>query len=553
MKNLFQMCLMGLALTSLMLAPAQKVSAVQSAGEPAVVVSLSNVDEQLKDIRYLMEAAGQGGMYGFLVEPQANNFLKGIDRSQPLGALLYFSDDSPEPNWLALIPVKNMDDVLDTLDQNGIEVNESGSDVEMIGPDGSPIFLRKSGGYAAVSDDKEMLDMTPSNPVEALSAVSADFNFGAKLFVQRIPEGLREMAISGIENGYKEQMDNMDDEDLAELQAKNFEMQMEKMRSLINESEELVIGLNIDQAAKCLHLDAKMTGLDGSELARQSGLYGEAEPTRFGGFLSDDAAMTLSATGKVDSTDADQLNKMVEQLRDMANKGMDRDNVSGPQRELAEKILEDVLAVVKQTIEEGTMDMGAMANVDESNANLVAGMVVADPARLEKSVKELVAVAKTELADKAQFNLDMGTHEGVRLHEIVIDVSDEEGATKLLGGDKARIYLGIGDHAMYIGAGNDPLDTLKSAISGDGSKTGEAVPMQYNMRLAPILAKAAQMQDEDLPRQMAEKLAANGRDRISFVMNAIENGLEMRFEVQDGLLELISMAGGMMGGGGADF
>lgn len=553
MKNLFQMCLMGLALTSLMLAPAQKVSAVQSAGEPAVVVSLSNVDEQLKDIRYLMEAAGQGGMYGFLVEPQANNFLKGIDRSQPLGALLYFSDDSPEPNWLALIPVKNMDDVLDTLDQNGIEVNESGSDVEMIGPDGSPIFLRKSGGYAAVSDDKEMLDMTPSNPVEALSAVSADFNFGAKLFVQRIPEGLREMAISGIENGYKEQMDNMDDEDLAELQAKNFEMQMEKMRSLINESEELVIGLNIDQEAKSLHLDAKMTGLDGSELARQSGLYGEAEPTRFGGFLSDDAAMTLSATGKVDSTDADQLNKMVEQLRDMANKGMDRDNVSGPQRELAEKILEDVLAVVKQTIEEGTMDMGAMANVDEGNANLVAGMVVADPARLEKSVKELVAVAKTELADKAQFNLDMGTHEGVRLHEIVIDVSDEEGATKLLGGDKARIYLGIGDHAMYIGAGNDPLDTLKSAISGDGSKTGEAVPMQYNMRLAPILAKAAQMQDEDLPRQMAEKLAANGRDRISFVMNAIENGLEMRFEVQDGLLELISMAGGMMGGGGADF
>jgi len=554
-RNLFQTCLMGLAVTSLFLSPAKPVTA-QSAGEPAVVVSLANITNQLGDIRYLMEAAGQGGMYGFLVEPQANNYLKGIDRSKALGALLYFGDDSPEPKWLALIPVSNLDELLDTIDQAGIEINESGSDVELIGPDGSPIFLRKSAGYVAVSDDKEMLDQTPANPAEALGAVSPDVNFGAKLFVQRIPEALREMAISAIEDGYMNQMDQMGDEGMADLQRQNFEMQMEKIRSLVNESEELVLGMNIDEAAKTMHFDMQMIGQDGSELARQSNMYDSADPTRFGGFLDKDAAITMNMSGKVEGSDAEQFNKMMDQMRDLANKSMDDDNVSGPQREMANRILEDVIAVVKQTVEEGTMDMGAMAAVDADNANIVAGLLVADPARLEKSVKEIVSVAQSQLAGKAQFNMDMGTHDGVRLHEVVVDVSDEEDATKLLGSDKARIYVGIGDRAIYVAAGNDPLDTLKSAISNSSTAPADAVPMQYNMRLAPILAKAAQMQGEDMPRQMAEKLAANGRDRIRFVMTTVENGLDMRFEIEDGLLELIGMAAQMgqgMMGGGADF
>jgi hypothetical protein len=236
---------------------------------------------------------------------------------------------------------------------------------------------------------------------------------------------------------------------------------------------------------------------------------------------------------------------------------MDEDNVPDADREIATRVLDDVLAVIKETVEAGTMDAGAMAMVNDDGANFVAGLHVVDPARLEKSVREVVEAARDKVDGKAEFNLDMGSHEGVNLHEIVADVSDEEEFAKLLGSDKMKIFLGVGKDVLYLAAGNDPLASLKSAISDDGkSPSAETAPIQWNMHLAPILAKVADMQDEEMPRRMAEELAKSGRDRIRFIMKTIDNGFDMRFEAEDGIIKMAAVAGQQMGGmmgPGADF
>jgi hypothetical protein len=554
-KQILQTCCLGLALVGLLTAPAQVVHA-QDGGDPAVVVALGNLDSQMKDIKYLMNAAGQGGMYG-IIEGQSSQMLAGLDRKRPMGAMLWFSEESPEPKWLAFIPVSDLDGVLDTISNFGVDFEENGDNIEIITPDDETIFVRESAGYALVTDDEEMLGMAPANPAETLASVSPEFNVGARLFVQRIPESLRQMVIDGIESGYREQMDNIGDEDLAELQKHNFEMQMAQIRSMVNETEELTVGLNIDESAKSIHLDMQMIGQDGSELARQASNYASAKPTRFGAMLTDEATMSMGMTGTVAKEDAERMTEMFNQIREMAGKKMEEDEVPEADREIATRVLNDVLEVIRETVEAGTMDAGAMAMVNDDGANLVAGLHVVDPARLEESVREVVEAARDKVDGKAEFNLDMATHDGVRLHEIVADVSEEEDFTKLLGSDKLRIYLGVGSDVLYLGVGNDPLPNLKTAISDDGkSSSSENFPMQWNMHLAPILAKVADMQDEEMPRKIAAELAKSGRDRIRFIMKTIDNGFDMKFEAEDGIIQAGAQAaqqmGGMMGPG-ADF
>lgn len=550
MKQIFQWCAMGVVAAGLLLSPSRPVVA-QSAGDPAVVISLAGLGEQLNDVKYVMDKAGQGAMFG-MISAQANTFLNGFDRSKALGALLYFSEESPEPKWMALVPVKNMDDVLDTISQFA-EVEENG-DVTSITPQGSgeTMYVRESGGYAVISDSEEMLESAPSNPGELLSSVSADFNLGAKVFVQRIPEGMREMALSAIEEGYQQQMDAIGDEALAELQSQNFEMQMKRMKSLINETEQLVMGFNIDETAKSVHFDMQMVGLDGSELSRQSDGYGSADPTRFGGFSDDAATMSMSFSGKIAEGDAAEAKQSLDAVLQMALSKMEEENLGDSEKELATHVVTDLIDVLKATMDEGSMDMGAMVLLDDKNANLVAAVQVADPGKVEKSVKDIVAAAEGKTDDRVQFNLDMGSHEGVKLHEIVVSVPDDK-AQALLGSEEAKILLGIGNKAVYFAAGNDPMETLKKAISGGPGSSGKP-PMQMNLRLASLMKKVADVEDEEIPRMIADKLAKSGRDQISFVMTAIKNGLEMKLEAQDGILELLGVAAQMgMGGPGGDF
>ncbi len=71
---------------------------------------------------------------------------------------------------------------------------------------------------------------------------------------------------------------------------------------------------------------------------------------------------------------------------------------------------------------------------------------------------------------------------------------------------------------------------------------------EFNVFLSPILEMAAAVQDDTTLTKMAEKLKESGRDRITIVGKAIENGMLTRFEIQDGFLQLIQIAQEQFGG-----
>ena len=134
---------------------------------PGVVVSIAKVNEHLDDVEHLMDAAGFGQMSG-LVRMGASEYIRGIDLEKPLGALVFFNEESPEqPGVMAFIPVKDIEDVLDTL-APFVDIDEDGDDIILTMNDGTELVTRVAGDYAFMAQDAEMLEQVPGRLLHLL-------------------------------------------------------------------------------------------------------------------------------------------------------------------------------------------------------------------------------------------------------------------------------------------------------------------------------------------------------------------------------------------------
>lgn len=551
MKVFTKAILAGLMMAVAVL-PSLRVHA-QSSAEPAIVISMAALDEQMNDIGYVAEAAGFGQM-SFLIKMQAEQFLQGIDKENPAGVMLFFEEGAEEPSALGFVPIANMDDVLNTISQYA-EIDDDDPDLITIIPDGgTELMVKQEGGYAFISDRESLFEAIPSDPAAMLDGLEDSYNMGARVYAQRIPESLRNMWMDMIEEGYADTMNEMGDLP-SEFQEQNFGMQMDAMRSMMEETEELVIGFSADADGENLHFEILTTGTEGSKLAKQAASHADIPATRFAGFLMDGAAFTANACSEIEAEDAQQVSDMVDGMREGLYDELNDSDLSEEQAKMLESIADDCFEVLQDTIEEGRIDMGMVVMANET-VEFALGGQIADPKKLEDAIKELVKMAEREpeIREVAEFNLNSGTLNGVRLHEITVQVPDNEEEMLDILGDEMKILVGIGEKEVYLAGGSDPEALLSKAMTSEGS-VDKNLTMQFNLYVAPILKMAANIEGEAMMDEMAEKLNENGKDRVRISVSMIENGMKGSLEIQDGILELIGVAAQNMGGmmGGADF
>ena len=204
-----------------------------------------------------------------------------------------------------------------------------------------------------------------------------------------------------------------------------------------------------------------------------------------------------------------------------------------------ETLADDMISVLKETIAEGEFDGGAVMMMNKASMNFAGGAKIANPAKLEKSIKSLLEMAQEKSSDVVDVNFNSESYDGISFHKINFSVpSDEEEVQKIFG-DNITIMVGIGTDSVYLCGGSDPLPLLKASI--EKSKTaGELESLnQYNAFLTPILRFASGVTPEPALEKMADTLEESGKDRISVFSDVIENGIESRLEMEDGILALI--------------
>lgn len=536
------------SVTSLMLGLLVGVAALfpsqakaQSQPEPAVLVSIASLDEQMKDVKYLLSASGFPE-FNFFAKAAITPYTAGVDSSRDSGVMIYFNDSDAGFAVSGFVPIDDMDDLLDVIAGSVGEVEENDDDsFTIVTNDGTEVSVKESNGYAIFANEAGLLKDFPSAPGKMLGDLPEKYNLAFKVMPQRLPESVRKRAMELIKDGASQTLDELDEE-LQETQKKNMEMQLAQFESLLNETETLTIGMSADEDKKTLVTDVEMIAKDGSKLAAKFNEAKATGPSRFSGFLMEGAAMNANIQGKMSAEDGKVYAQLIsdgkQSILDEINEEGD---FSDSEYEKVESAVNNVVSVVEATMKKGVIDGGAALMFEETNANFAAGFGVVDPKKLEDTVKDLAPMLKKKAMEEDEieiiFNFESGSHAGVTFHEIKIALDEDQDEAREVFGDAVTVVIGVGVDSMYLGAGTDPMPLIKKAMDGAAEKEFDS---EVNFFITPMLKFASRMEDvPPMVASMAEKLAENGGDRIRMYTKAIKNGSFTRFEMQDGILSLI--------------
>lgn len=518
----------------------------------AAVIAIESVDDILKDASHLVGAAGFPEIVPFITFG-AGEYVQGLDRKKPAGAYVTF--DGEEPIVIGFLPVKDIDDFLDVLSNAGIDVSDGDNGVSEITSPAGNFFIKEKGGWAFISDNDENFDDLPGDPSVMVKDLAKDYMISAKLFISKIPKELRATAIEAMQEGFNNAAEGGDE--LAEMQQKLNEAQIGNLIEMIEDSESVTFGFDVNKEKKMLLVDTMFTAKANSTLAKRF-KASTGVMSRFGGFVRDKAAMTLEyAAGMLDADKA-QAKKSIAILQEQAMSSLDKDesigdNEKGDIKDAAKNVFEALNA----TIDSGKFDMGASLVLNDGKYDFVAGGAVADAKKVEEAVKKLVKTAGDELDGKVEVKLNDSRYKDVTFHKFLVAVDDESAAETL--GDDVTIIVGVSTDSIYLGVGDDAEESIEGCI--DASKmanvSGEN-QMKMDFKVADFLSFVSEAVGEAPPAvaDMAEALE-DGNDHITITTKTEGNSQRSQFIIQEGILKLIGVGaksfGGGFGGGGGGF
>lgn len=531
--------------------------AASDAMKTVAVVGATSYNNLIGDINYIGSLADRPEMgqmlQGTIALFTQGKGLDGVDQTKPWGVILQTDGQQFLP--VACIAVTDVDKVLNIVRGFGAKIDDGAEGAKQISlPNGQTIHLKSANGWAYIGQNENAIATLPADPESELNTIVADYDLGARVAVQNIPEQYRQMIIqamkSGMEDGLK-QKDGETDEQFANRR-KMAEAQVANFEALANEVDEVVTGWKLNTQAQTTNIDLTCRFLPDSKMAKQVAAYGTPQ-TNFAGFFQPDAALTMSFATKANpetiKENIEQMRITMDTMRKQAEKAIDEEeNIPDDETRAAVKAaLADFMDAFQATMESGQSDGGAAVHLGADSLTLVAGAQIKEPGKFESGLKKLAAVAEKEPGfNGVQWNA--ATHEGVNFHTLAVPVPEDETEARKMFGEKVDVAIGIGTDAVYVAVGQNNLDAVNKAIDASKAEPNKAVPpFAFSASLGQIMeAAAANGKEEDRAalQSIADMLKndVQGRDHIRANATLIENGLQYRFEAEEGVLKAIGKA-----------
>lgn len=520
-------------------APATEATSA-GATEPVVVVTLGSVDQLTQDLNYLSGAVGQpqfGGMFAMM----AGTFTQGIDTSQPVGVLVPLVDGTPEP--IALVPTSNVKTVLKRLEAQTGPADEldDGTLVVAIGP--NTVFIRQVGNWAVLARNRAVLDQAPADPASVIGEMGSDYDIAARLDMQQIPPNVRDALIGQLRQGFDQAMQRQGGEE-AESARQYAEQSMQQIEQLVSQTDDLMVGIDIDSSAQQIVVDASFTAIPGTQLAS---MYAGTQPipSSYSMVVRDNAAAYFHSACSISPEAAEQARGSVQDALKMVSTALGKtDKISEAEADEATEVIDRIADLILKSYEEGKLDAGALLLTDSGSMQFVLGSFVADGSEAAAIVKDIANKVQGH-QDAPRFTFDRDQYEGVTMHLIEADVPAEEDEVRKIFGDTLRVHIGTGEKSVYVAVGDPSVKLMKEMIDSAATPAATASSDlgQLELNLMPILQFAQSIEPNDGVASMIDALSrAKDAGRLRVVSTAMENGQKSRIVLGDGLLRAIGAA-----------
>ena len=538
MKSSLNLALAPLLALALLTQPL--ASAVAQALKPVGVVSIAGIKENLADVAYITRTAGMPD-YGDTARFFVGAMASGIDKARPIG--MYFVPRGNEFHAVAFLPLEpnGLATILKVHKEQLGEPKDVGNGILELG-NNRTVFAKEQAGWVFIAENKDSLTGLPQDPVTLLGDLPKSYNVSGKLFVQNIPTELRKMAIDEIKLGIERFLESPAarqgniGRDQAQQLTKVYVGNIEK---LLNEADEVFLGLGIDEAAKHVVLDIGASGKDGTSLARAMAMQADAK-TNFAGFTQPGASATLNVTSKVSPEDMAQTAAALQAARaQWARKIDDSPDIPADKREAIKNLMGPLFSVIEKTIATGQIDGGGVVLLMPKSLSFAAGGAVADGAGVEKFLSQLADLGKT-MPNFPKLELNAGSIGDIKLNRLTAPIPGNQREVRDLLGDQLEIIIGIGPKSVIVAGGRDAESLLKKVIDGSAQSRDKAVkPMELNISLLPILKFSKSVDDNPIIGDLIASLEGTGSDQVIIVNQAGPRSSTSRIEVQEGVIKAI--------------
>lgn len=524
---------------------------------PVAVVSLGAVDTAAADVAKLLTAVGAADEAA-AVQSFHKTMVAGVDWSRPCGVVVNAS--AGDFQTLAFLPVTDVGALLASpgLAMLGEPKPLADGVQQFDTPFGKSVFVKGQGGWAFVSDSADTLAALPADPLPLLGGLEEKYDVAVRVHVQQIPKEMRQMMLSGAASlpggglpgipgpgpgpgpagpgpaapgAGADPAGPFGGEAAAPFGAAPASGPTGMLAPILDQVDELTIGLSIDGDTPKAVFDLSASGAEGSDLARRIAVLSGAKSDH-SGLLLPDAALAVHLAVPLLKEDADALASLIEAAASQPA-------VQTPE----EKELADLgKQLITATVRSAKLD-GGVAVVNKPGASaFVYGSKAADAAALRTVMIDVVHKAQEQGGiPKDKFErIDYKGYRFVIVKGIKTPPGDD--ALRKMCGDEMEVTLALKEGDHYLATGLQTVELLKSVI--DASEAGAqqpAAPVTVAVGLRSLLAAAQQWGEPGSvdPALVEHLKGIQGPDRVLLRLLPEGGGVTLRLEVPRAPLLLV--------------
>lgn len=502
---------------------------VQGVIDAAMLVGIPDADKMV------MEAI-QGFTQGQEIE--------GLDKDRPWGVTFSVREDVGNAA-LVFIPATNLEALLAL---SPVPAEDIGDGVFQVNTGGPMVWLKQKGDWTFAAGKPDVLNQLPEDPAKLLGDLPSKYLIGARVDVQAIPEEMRQQWIG---------MLTMMSGGGFGPQAGPVPAQVQQLKMWLEETNDLQIGLKVDNDSKSLVLEGTTTAQKETTLASMYGRYGNTT-SNFSGFHSPDAPMSMLGMQKGKPTEAEiaLLETQREQYKELLSDAIAKERgLPDAAKTIVTTALVKMLDVAIDTVIEGDFDAGAIMVVDPK-PTLVVGGKVSDGVALEESVKQLGQLLEGG-EGIPEIDWDADTIEGLRVHRLAIPMDGGgDSFLEVVMDDEMEIMLAVDDKRAFLAVGGACEEVLKKVLADSkGGESESRIPMEMSISVEAIVNFLVETGEKlaDTPGgpgpmevQMFNQIAAmmaqhTGKGHIRITSEGITDGIKYQLVIEEGVLKVLQI------------
>jgi len=473
----------------------------------------------------------------------------GIDHSRPFGMMVYLRRELiGAPLGILYLPVKNLNETLQTLAYGigsitAVEGRKDRHEIHFTPKIKLQTLYRKGYLFVVGPDGNETsLDWKFPDPEKLTARLTAKYDIAVSFMINSVPNALRSAFVAYFKTQSKAELQQRDDEPESayRLRRANGEFWIELIEKIINQGNEVTLGVRVDNEQKLAYLELEIAGARDGKLAKLfQNMVGKR--TYFGNLLASPSTLTMSLSWLLEDRQRNQFVNYFDAVLEDLSKKPDKEFPD----ELA-KVVDPIFKSLMTSAEVGHLDAFAqMTGNEPGEFAFVSGVKLATSHDLPKQIENVLQFLKdhpraSDLA--ADLELGFDTIDALPVHRLPINPPDQHG--QRMFGEVADVYLYATSQAVWIAFGGDvAFDSLREAVEAvakpqDPKQHRNRVPFQFVSHVKSWLSVTdTESPNTAKPNEPTAASIDSDNDALRIDLRPTDSGMRLRIEFESGFLD----------------